>query len=226
MARVDVVNAILAELGPNPSYLEVGVQTGVTFLAAKAGRKVAVDPTFMFDWQGAAKEHTHCSFHEVPSDEYFGNPNLVEKFDLIFLDGLHTFEQTLKDFTSSIERLNAGGVILIDDVMPDSFHASLRDFGRTAKVRKELGLTDRAWMGDVYKLVYFIEAFFQQWSYATVESGSQPQTVVWRETRQQVPERQASSIGGLSFDAMLLSKQSFRFASLDDVLARVVATKS
>ena len=41
-----------------------------------------------------------------------------ESFDLIFLDGLHTYEQTIKDINNGIQSIQDNGIILIHDCLP------------------------------------------------------------------------------------------------------------
>ena len=99
MARVRRLNAIREMIGAT-SYLEIGVYAGATFFAIDVARKVAVDAKLRFD----RSEHAdpRASFFEMTSNDYFLGPGIGERFDLIFLDGLHTFEQTLIDFNASL----------------------------------------------------------------------------------------------------------------------------
>jgi hypothetical protein len=85
------LRTILA-LFAEPSNLEIGVNTGETFFAVDAVRKVAVDPRFQFDVDAAREREPRSEFFEVESDVYFGEfirPD--EIFDVIYLDGHHTF---------------------------------------------------------------------------------------------------------------------------------------
>lgn len=79
-----------------PDYLEVGVADGATFLPLRAAEKVAVDPAFRFDITAAALDHPHSVFHALPSVEYFGQAAGSQRFDVIYLDGLHTFANTAR----------------------------------------------------------------------------------------------------------------------------------
>lgn len=127
ISRPEAINQFLA-LFDAPSYLEIGVSEGETFFAVKAQRKVAVDPKFRFPFDRAIKENASCTFHEVASDIYFSDwigPS--EVFQVIYLDGLHTFEQTLRDFTNAIRFLAPDGVIIIDDIVPNSYQSGLPD---------------------------------------------------------------------------------------------------
>lgn len=217
----EVVNALLP-LYRRPSYLEVGVWDGGTFMAVEAARKVAVDPVFLFDVEAAKRAQPHAEFHEAPSDRYFGEiAEAGERFDLILLDGLHTFEQTLRDLLNAVERLNPQGLIVIDDVRPDSELAALpsRD---EATARRDAGEPwDRHWMGDVYRLVYFIDSFMQGWSYRiTPDMG---QLVMWRQARGGVQERSVEAIAGLSYADMLARSEVFRTTPFHEIQASAAA---
>src|ERR1700722_10471821 len=76
------------------SYLEVGVARGLTFNQLAFERKVAVDPAFRFDVADYKKEGVE--FCQETSDRFFSRQDVLRKFDLIFLDGLHTFQQTFR----------------------------------------------------------------------------------------------------------------------------------
>ena len=179
ISRSEVINSFLA-LFDRPNYLEVGVSEGETFFAVKADRKVAVDPVFRFDVDSAKLRNASCAFHQVPSDSYFSERiDQLDEFQVIYLDGLHTFEQTLRDFTNAIRFLSSDGVIVIDDVVPNSYQSSLPEQEESIRVKKFVGDPDNSWMGDTYKLVFFIEAFFPTFELRTT-ADNHGQAVLWR----------------------------------------------
>ncbi len=55
----------------------------------------------------------------IEEKSYIALPALLKKakFDFIFIDGWHTFDYTLIDFFYSLELLNDGGIIIIDDAL-------------------------------------------------------------------------------------------------------------
>ncbi len=220
LSRADVVNRILT-LFEEPKYLEIGVSTGDTFLAVKAHRKVAVDPVFGFDVAAAARNDSNARFHAMESDNYFGD--IVadsERFDVIFLDGLHTVEQTLRDFCNAIEFLEKDGVIVVDDVAPDSYAASLPDLMETVNLRAALGISDLNWMGDVYRLVFFISAFFQQYQFATV-AENHGQLVVWKKRREgrTLGRRTLEEIGRLPYARSVLERDVYNILPFREIMA-------
>lgn len=206
IARWKIIQRVLG-LFEEPAYLEVGVSRGLTFHKLEASRKVAVDPAFGFDWQREQEDRRDTTtYHQVTSDEYFGS--LVgegEKFDVIFLDGLHTYEQTLRDFLNALEHLTDRGVIIIDDVRPSSYHASLPDHLHAVTVREWVKGETKDWMGDVYRLLWFIDTFCQQLTYRTV-STDPGVAVVWRQRRATVTERSVRATAELSFEDFVLQQ--------------------
>ena len=85
------------------SYLEIGCDNDENFSKIIIDNKTGIDPL-----KGGTLRMT--------SDIFFKKNN--KNFDLIFLDGLHTYEQTIKDIDNSLRYLNINGVILIHDCIP------------------------------------------------------------------------------------------------------------
>jgi hypothetical protein len=46
----------------------------------------------------------------------WNDPKLVEPFDIIIEDGLHTFEANCIFFENSIHKLNKGGIYIVEDI--------------------------------------------------------------------------------------------------------------
>jgi hypothetical protein len=211
ISRPEAINRFL-ELFDAPNYLEIGVSEGETFFAVKAQRKIAVDPRFRFPVDQARNENASCAFHEVASDIYFGEQiRPSEIFQVIYLDGLHTFEQTLRDFTNAVRFLSPHGVIIIDDIVPNSYQSGLPDQLDSVCVKKFIGDPDHSWMGDTYKLVFFIEAFFPTFELRTI-ADNHGQGVVWRANpvRRDVKTYSAQEIADLQFLDVVKQHDIFR----------------
>jgi len=73
------------------------------------------------------------------SDDFFKENN--SRFDIVFIDGLHTYEQVKRDILNSIHFLEEDGIILVHDCMPDSL-------GKQAVPRYKM-----QWNGDVWKAI-------------------------------------------------------------------------
>jgi predicted O-methyltransferase YrrM len=52
----------------------------------------------------------------MTSDEFFEKTQ--EKFDIIFIDGLHVYEQVYRDIRNSLAVLNPGGTVVCHDMLP------------------------------------------------------------------------------------------------------------
>lgn len=178
--RFQRLNA-LAKINSASKYLEVGVNKGVTFNQINIPFKVAVDPKFRFNIKDYTNQNT--IFHQVTSDRFFAELALeYDYFDLIYLDGLHTFEQTFRDFCASLRYSHPNTIWLIDDTHPTSLFSADPDLSRAKKLKKLVGDESGTWMGDVFKVVFAVHDFFPQFNYATFPGHGQ--TVVWTETRE------------------------------------------
>jgi hypothetical protein len=123
----------IARLSGAASYLEIGVFDGATFFEVDLKYKVAVDPNFLFDF--ASRENETTKFPQLTSDRFFENC-AQGQFDLIYLDGLHTFDQTLRDFLNSLQFAHDKTIWLIDDTVPNDNFAALPDQERCYRLRR------------------------------------------------------------------------------------------
>ena len=108
------------------NYLEIGVFDNKVFntIPLLLDKKIGVDPK-----RGGT--------HRMTSDVFFSNNKT--KFDIIFIDGLHTYEQCQKDCINSIKYLKDGGVIFFHDMLPRSSKEEKREnSGDVWKVAVEL----------------------------------------------------------------------------------------
>jgi hypothetical protein len=74
--------------------------------------------------------------------------------------------------------------VLYLELNDNSCPRSLPDWQMAVRVRAAVDpwARDLSWMGDVYRLVFFIQSFFQQYRYATIQDNH-GQLVVWRDRR-------------------------------------------
>jgi hypothetical protein len=220
MTRDAVLQGMLA-LFDAPHSLEVGVSQGVTFHNVEAQKKVAVDPVFRFDVEAARKQNPSARYHDVTSDAYFASiVDPDERFDVIYLDGLHTAEQTLRDLLNALTYLKPDGIIVIDDVKPSSHLASIPNRPTFAKVREFIGSNSKTWMGDVYKVIFFVDTFLQQLSWRTV-AENHGQAIVWRKRRPSVTERLISAVGSKNFEDLVLEASVLRVTPYQEIVDEI-----
>jgi len=131
------------------NYLEIGVERGTNFLQIRAPLKVAVDPAFNIP--GGVRVATGEHFVETTSDEFFEKHQhlLQGKADVVFIDGLHTHEQALRDVENALRCLADDGVIVMHDCLPTS-KAEACKHESEAKSHPEF---KSAWTGDVFRAI-------------------------------------------------------------------------
>ncbi len=108
--RWDVINELLKGRG---SYLEIGVSEGRCGARISAVKKWGVDPVP----RGRAV-HYFDKFFTGTSDAFFGQLSAHQKFDVVFIDGLHHAEQVYRDVLNALRHLSERGVIVLHDCNP------------------------------------------------------------------------------------------------------------
>lgn len=127
MDRLEALNRMAVALGAR-RYLEIGVQDGVVFKAVQVPERVGVDP----DPRSRATVH-------LTSDEYFARLDPSERFDLVFIDGLHHADQVRRDLHNALRHLMPGGVVMLHDCDPPDEQAGRRV------------MCPGQWCGDVWR---------------------------------------------------------------------------
>lgn len=114
LRRWDVINELIAKRPAPTSFLEVGVRAGECGALVRADRKVGVDP----EPQEAAFDK-YAALHVETSDDFFKHNE--ECFDVVFIDGLHTQAQAMRDVEGAAGCLKAGGYIVMHDSNPPDY---------------------------------------------------------------------------------------------------------
>lgn len=146
-------------------YLEIGVFKGKTFSTIQVPYKIAVDPRFKISWWDmhvrSRFENTsqHIKYHKTTSRKYFATCTTADRVDVVFIDGLHTYGQGLKDVYDSLKQLNPGGVIIMHDCNPP--HPASAHPAPSYKHAESLNLDGwkEEWCGDVWKVICHIRSF-------------------------------------------------------------------
>ncbi len=117
-------------------YLEIGVRDANkgNFNKIEIDYKIGVDPE---------PRTRQSNIVELTSDDFFKVNK--EKYDIIFIDGLHLEEQVDKDIVNSLDALNENGIVLLHDCNPPTeFHQ--RD-------KYEVNGKFPAWNGTVWRSI-------------------------------------------------------------------------
>jgi len=122
--RISLINKAINKFN-NCNYLEIGCDKNECFDSIATLNKIGVDP----ESGGTIRE---------TSDEFFSNNKNI--FDVIFVDGLHTFDQCRKDVINSLNCLNLNGYIFIHDLIPRNW------------LEEHIPRLQTLWTGDVWKV--------------------------------------------------------------------------
>lgn len=139
-----------------PRYLEIGVHTGTVLLNLRACRRVGVDPQKRIRRRQLVirpRLWRTMTFHEKRSDEFFADLDRDTRFDVIFIDGFHSYGQALKDVESSLRHLAPEGVVMLHDCSPPSAAAASPDPASVPEGDRGAG-----WCGDVWKAIVHLRA--------------------------------------------------------------------
>jgi len=130
MTRTEIINGLI-EKNKYTSYLEIGVNTpsqpGYNWIGVKIPVKHGVDPNV---------ETTY----KMTSDEFFDN-HISQKYDIVFVDGLHLHEQVYRDIVNSLNNINENGTIVVHDCNP------------ITEITQRRERASDAWHGDVWKAI-------------------------------------------------------------------------
>ena len=127
MTRTEIIQLLINKINAK-KYLEIGMGPGINFTNIICDYKICVDPT-----------PTVPVTFSLTSDDFF-NQN-TEKFDVIFIDGLHWSEQVYRDIINSLNVLTENGVIICHDMNP---HSEIIQ-------RYPQAIPESEWTGDCWK---------------------------------------------------------------------------
>jgi len=125
------------------SYVEIGIETGKTLAKAKPPTvAIGIDPEPVIKVEFKAE----TKIYPVTSDEFFDAYDLPTEMgrptvDFAFLDGLHLFEQTLKDLMNIEKYSTPDTVVVIHDCLP---------LNQLTAARKR---QSTFWSGDPWKII-------------------------------------------------------------------------
>jgi predicted O-methyltransferase YrrM len=112
--------------------LEVGMANGTSALyilqavvdRGETGHLLSLDPFQTEQWGDAGTLNVQAakldSYHELRQVlSEIGMPSLLaegSKFDMVFVDGMHLFDNTLLDIFYAVRLLRKGGLLVVDDI--------------------------------------------------------------------------------------------------------------
>jgi hypothetical protein len=126
--RMALVNRLIANCTQltESRYLEIGCAGNKLFHSVMANRKLGVDP-----FSGGT--------HRMTSDKFFDSNS--DTFDVVFVDGLHEYQQVWRDIKNALSVVPVGGYVGIHDMLPRNW------------VEAHIPcLRNGPWAGDVWKV--------------------------------------------------------------------------
>jgi len=138
--RTDLCNYLIEESNYK-TYCEIGTSNPAHhFDWIRCKQKYSVDPGDDCEGWGKEKSEQFQYTHKMTSDEFFAQN--TEKFDFIFIDGLHTEQQCSLDIYNALRCCKVGGMIAVHDTIPD-------DVKMTGNVPRPV-----QWQGDCWKPIW------------------------------------------------------------------------
>lgn len=211
------------------TYLEVGVKGGRTFSCINASRKIGVDPAFRIKpvdrWMARLNPVHTAHFYEMTSDQFFDGPAARlfarRKIDLAFVDGLHTWEQSLRDVDNVVRYLAPNGIIVLHDCSPDNPLAATP--AQSIEHAKTLNPKDwdGRWCGDVWKTVISIRALRPELEIRVIDLDSGLGIIRVAKSATMLPLNQAA-IEKLTYEEMAADRERWlNLTSAEQVLKSV-----
>lgn len=139
---MDWLSILHAAIKPR-TYLEIGVAGGHTLqLAQPSTAAIGVDPAFRIECQ----INSWSRLFRTTSDDFFAKNDVKALFagtplDFAFIDGLHTFDQALKDFINIEKHAHKNTIVVAHDIFPVEPLTALREQLTTF------------WVGDTWKMI-------------------------------------------------------------------------
>tara|TARA_B100001063_G_C16731916_1_gene539789 strand:+ start:503 stop:1621 length:1119 start_codon:yes stop_codon:yes gene_type:complete len=127
-------------------YFEIGSRTGDSLFLSQSP-SIAIDPFYELKKNPIGKKD-FCLLFQETSDSFFENsfPKIKNfECEFGFIDGMHLFENALKDFINLAKITSEKSLILIHDILPWTFEMATRDYKSIPK--------GKPWTGDVWKLI-------------------------------------------------------------------------
>ncbi len=165
MDRIEFIQRIFRNTNFE-NYLEIGCEEGDSFLPIAAKNKIAVDPNFQIPfsvklkWMFKQPRNIRNQYFEEESNTFFKRRAYLKQlkpFDVVLIDGLHTFQAALNDVFNSCKYLNPNGVIVMHDCYPPYRAAALATAAFPTKAEQAATVGwDGGWCGDVWKTIVYL----------------------------------------------------------------------
>lgn len=218
MNRLSVIQSLINHINAK-TYLELGVDTGDVFLNVSVPIKYGVDPLFKFGLNfksNSKNEIFDSTLYQMKSDLFFdehADLDLIHGIDIAFVDGLHTYEQSLKDIHNCLKFLNSNGFIVVHDCSPLSSATgypvvnSIDEVIESAKLGNVPGWNG-CWNGDVWKSIVHLRSEWDDLNIFTLDLDW-GLGIISRGKRDQVLQISTSDIKAMSYSDLDANRVEF-----------------
>jgi hypothetical protein len=144
----------------------------------------------------------------MTSDSFFATQSrylLKYGIDVCLVDGLHTYEQAVRDILNSLSHLKKGGVILVHDCNPDSALMARPAFGIEELIRLGIPNWDGRWSGDVWKAIVHLRSLRNDVQAFVLDCDTGVGVVTRDETKELLPYTKAD-IRNMTYDFLAANR--------------------
>ena len=149
MNRYDIINTLIKKYDFK-SYLEIGMrELEDCFNRIECEIKHSVDPGYETSENKADYKYTSDNFFILLENGELDLPT-TNKWDIIFIDGLHISNQVERDILNSLNHLSEEGIIVLHDCNPPELWFAREDYAVDGVLHP--------WNGTVWKSIYKLRA--------------------------------------------------------------------
>jgi len=139
------------------NYLEIGFGDGIHFASIPIKNKIIISPECHAAPPAIA--------YSMPSDQAFKSKEFNHgKFQVAFIDGLHHYQQVIRDINNVLKHLAPNGIMICHDVNPFDIDLEEIDMATTYP-RPNKAIT---WLGDSWKTLFHIKYMRPELGYAII----------------------------------------------------------
>ena len=169
MRTTNIINFLIDD-NNYESYLEIGTENPKNnFNLINVSKKESVDPYLEKGYhseeaiQKFKKEVTYC----MTSDEFFAQNKKL--YDIIFIDGDHSCEQSAKDIINGLNTINKNGCLVIHDSMPEFFELTqIENYKKALPYHGEVWKPVYALINDIKHHLTIKTIYHNLWSTCTI----------------------------------------------------------
>jgi hypothetical protein len=204
ISRLDLIQHAIDAIGA-VRYLEIGVAEGRCFCGVRVAERIGVDPIAAAPAVVAQLAAPGGTYVSLTSDIFFSReaPRLLAHgVDVVFIDGLHTYDQSYRDCVNALRYLKPGGVIFMHDCLPISAAEACAAPSYDEAIRLNGPGWSGLWTGDGWKAIVALRSLHTDVE-ACVLDCDHGVGMVWRRSARRALGYTADQIAAMSYDDLV-----------------------